>query len=379
MLLVHNSAFADINSRLVFISNQHNQSTGLGTLVLDMIAWSDGGTVEIDAFENGFLVEPIFLSPDFQVAFSEEYFYLEFGGSVNHFYDTHGDYNIDTGEVTFTTIYWEDNPFPTLPNSRKTLGESDQKIVRFTIQYSLVAGVGSISWLPGFSVTDQNGMDITGTREEIPSELIDIPLPVELSSFTATAEGNKVILTWTTQSEINNQGFEVYRSTREDGAYALIASYENNEALQGAGNSNTERSYRYEDRLIAGGETYWYQIADVDYSGVRTFHGPVSAAAPEVVADRYVLHPNYPNPFNPETNIRFEIPANAINSSVKLTVYNNLGMEVRTLINGSVEPGIHSLAWDGRNDSGKLMASGVYFLRLETGTFNQTRKMLLAR
>lgn len=255
MLLVYNSAFADINSRLVFISNQHNQSTGLGTLVLDMIAWSDDGTVEIDAFINGFQVDPIFLSPDFQVAFSEEYFYLEFGGSVNHFYDTHGDYNIDTGEVTFTTVYWEDNPFPTLPNSRKTLGESDQKIVRFTIQYSLVAELGSISWLSGYYVENGTGDNITGILEPIPPELIDISLPVELSSFNAVAEDDKVVLTWTTQSEINNQGFEVYRSTQEGGAYALIASYENNEALQGAGNSNTERSYRYEDRSIASGAT----------------------------------------------------------------------------------------------------------------------------
>lgn len=213
----------------------------------------------------------------------------------------------------------------------------------------------------------------------IATSTLDVALPVELSSFNAVAGSDKVVLTWTTQSEINNQGFEVYRSTQEGGAYALIVSYENNEALQGAGNSNTERSYRYEDRLITGGETYWYQIADVDYSGVRTFHGPVSAAAPEVVAERYFLHPNYPNPFNPETNIRFEVPVNAISSKVKLTVYNNLGMAVRTLINGSVEPGIHSLTWDGRNNYGELMASGVYFLRIEAGTFSQTRKMLLTR
>jgi hypothetical protein len=264
-------------------------------------------------------------------------------------------------------------------NTRKSIGTSYQRIVRIAIEYDLVIGMGSISWSAGYNVTNQSGTSITGALETIPPELTDISLPVELSSFNAVAGNDKVVLTWTTQSEINNQGFEVYRANREDGAYALIASYENNAVLQGAGNSNSERNYRYEDQLISAGESYWYQIADVDYSGVRTFHGPVAAVSPEVTADRFVLYPNYPNPFNPETNIRFEVPASSAGSTVKLMVYNNLGMEVRTLVNGSVEPGIHSLKWDGRNNSGELMASGVYFLRIQAGTFNQTRKMLLTR
>jgi flagellar hook assembly protein FlgD len=98
-----------------------------------------------------------------------------------------------------------------------------------------------------------------------------------------------------------------------------------------------------------------------------------------IMPEDYKLHPNYPNPFNPETNIRFEIPASPANSKVKLIVYNNLGMEVRTLINGIAVPGIHTVTWDGRNNYGGQMASGVYFLRLQTGTFHQTQKMLLVR
>jgi len=372
MLLGYNSAFAAINSRLVFVSNIHNTTTNMGTLILDLEAISSANVVEIDEFIISFGLDANFLAQNPQGNFSDPYFFWD---PPFHVYQASYDFTNSTGEARVKCSF--EKTFP--QNTRKTIGESYQKIARLTIDYDLGGSVGSISWTPGYSVTDESGADITGILEPIPPELTDISLPVELSSFNAAAENDKVILTWTTQSEINNQGFEVYRSTREDGAYALIASYENNEALQGAGNSNTERSYRYEDRLIASGETYWYQIADVDYSGVRAFHGPVSAVAPEAIAERYVLHPNYPNPFNPETNIRFEISANAINSNVKLTVYNNLGMEIRTLINGSVEPGIHSLTWDGRNDSGKQMASGVYFLRLETGAFNQTRKMLLAR
>ncbi|MCK6621381.1 MAG: T9SS type A sorting domain-containing protein [Calditrichaceae bacterium] len=185
---------------------------------------------------------------------------------------------------------------------------------------------------------------------------------------------------WTTQSEVNNLGFEVYRSGEETGAYAMIASFENTPALQGGGNSNTAREYTYEDAILSNGGTYWYQIADVDYQGVRTFHGPVSAQAPDLIPEAYALRPNYPNPFNPETTIRFEVPADpASNGKIALAIYNNLGMVVRTLVSGSVQPGIHTVKWDGRNDRGDQMASGVYFLRLQAGSFVQTQKMLLVR
>ncbi len=208
----------------------------------------------------------------------------------------------------------------------------------------------------------------------------DVSLPVDLTAFTAVAEADKIVLKWTTQSEVNNLGFEVYRSGEETGAYAMIASFENTPALQGGGNSNTAREYTYEDAIISNGGTYWYQIADVDYQGVRTFHGPVSAQAPDLIPEAYALRPNYPNPFNPETTIRFEVPADpASNGKIALTIYNNLGMVVRILVSGSVQPGIHTVKWDGRNDRGDQMASGVYFLRLQAGSFVQTQKMLLIR
>ena len=208
----------------------------------------------------------------------------------------------------------------------------------------------------------------------------DISLPVSLTAFSATPEADKIVLKWTTQSEVNNLGFEVYRSGEETGAYAMIASFENTPALQGGGNSNTAREYTYEDAILSNGGTYWYQIADVDYQGVRTFHGPVSAQAPDLIPEAYALRPNYPNPFNPETTIRFEVPADpASNGKIALAIYNNLGMVVRTLVSGSVQPGIHTVKWDGRNDRGDQMASGVYFLRLQAGSFVQTQKMLLVR
>jgi hypothetical protein len=90
----------------------------------------------------------------------------------------------------------------------------------------------------------------------------------------------------------------------------------------------------------------------------------------------YALHPNYPNPFNPQTTIRFDLPQS---SQVRLTVHDVLGRRIRSLTDGMLSEGVHQLRWDGRNDFGMDVAGGVYFYRLETGAFTQSRKMLLLR
>ncbi len=208
---------------------------------------------------------------------------------------------------------------------------------------------------------------------------IDNALPVELSAFQATTAENGVQLNWTTQSEVNNLGFEVYRSTAVDGEFQQLSSYETNTALEGAGNSSNAINYSYLDATVAAGATYWYQIADVDLQGIRTFHGPIEVQAADNLPTEYALRANYPNPFNPSTKIQYEIPQNQLNSRVKLVVYNTLGMQVKTLVSGNVAPGIHIAEWDGTNNSGASMASGIYFVNLQAGQFSQTRKMVLLR
>jgi len=89
-----------------------------------------------------------------------------------------------------------------------------------------------------------------------------------------------------------------------------------------------------------------------------------------------VLHQNYPNPFNPATTIAFNL---SHASRITLHVYDMTGKKVRTLINGHYAAGHHTLLWNGTNDAGQAVSSGVYFYRLEAGNFRQTRKMLLVR
>jgi hypothetical protein len=85
---------------------------------------------------------------------------------------------------------------------------------------------------------------------------------------------------------------------------------------------------------------------------------------------------NYPNPFNPSTTIRYTLPEA---SSVRLTIYNVLGQEVRTLVNAAQSRGVHSVQWDGRDASGRQAATGVYIYRLEAGRFVATRNMVFAK
>ncbi|MFQ5636743.1 MAG: S8 family serine peptidase [bacterium] len=96
----------------------------------------------------------------------------------------------------------------------------------------------------------------------------------------------------------------------------------------------------------------------------------------QAIPTEYALSQNYPNPFNPETVIEYHLPEAG---SVSLKIYTILGQEVRTVVDEVKQPGIHRARWDGNNDAGKRLASGVYIYRIQAGDFVQTRKLLLLK
>ena len=102
----------------------------------------------------------------------------------------------------------------------------------------------------------------------------------------------------------------------------------------------------------------------------------IPAMTAAAVPDQYELSQNYPNPFNPTTVIEYTLPER---SQVSLTIYNVLGQEVRTLVNDIRAAGSYRIEWNGADDSGKPVATGVYLYRLQAGDFTQTRKMLLMK
>ena len=95
-----------------------------------------------------------------------------------------------------------------------------------------------------------------------------------------------------------------------------------------------------------------------------------------LVPDQYALHQNYPNPFNPTTEIRFDLPQA---SQIWLNVYNTLGQRVATLASGVREAGSHVVMWDGKNANGEDVAAGLYIYELRTGSFSDSKKMLLLK
>jgi len=95
-----------------------------------------------------------------------------------------------------------------------------------------------------------------------------------------------------------------------------------------------------------------------------------------IVAEKYVLGNNYPNPFNPTTTINFQTPKA---SDVTMLVYNTLGQKVKTLVNENMPIGKHTVVWDGRNDAGQMLPTGMYFYTLKAGSTSLTKKMLLVK
>ena len=103
---------------------------------------------------------------------------------------------------------------------------------------------------------------------------------------------------------------------------------------------------------------------------------PDTAFVPQIIPASFRLHQNYPNPFNPSTTIRFDLDRRM---EVTLEVFNILGQRVATLIDRPVEAGVHEIVWRGINDGGSRVSTGIYFYRLRTDEFTESRKMLLLK
>ena len=109
---------------------------------------------------------------------------------------------------------------------------------------------------------------------------------------------------------------------------------------------------------------------------VRVLGDEVSSDDPGIPVLTTALHPNYPNPFNPETTISYSLERSG---NVKIEVYNVKGQLVRTLINEAQNAGKHSAVWNGKDDHNRSVASGIYYYKLTAGSFTSTKKMVLMK
>jgi len=189
------------------------------------------------------------------------------------------------------------------------------------------------------------------------------PLPVELTSFTAMATSDGVLLQWSTASETNNHGFEIERS--DDGVEFITAAF-----VEGSGTSTESRDYVYTDEVeYKGGEILYYRLKQVDFDG-RIEYSDIVEVEFDIPRD-FVLHQNYPNPFNPSTTVKYAVPKTSL---VSIKVYDLTGQEVATLVNEMQEAGTYEIKFDARN-----LASGVYVYRMIADNFTSVRKLNLLK
>ena len=95
-----------------------------------------------------------------------------------------------------------------------------------------------------------------------------------------------------------------------------------------------------------------------------------------VFPDQVTLYSAYPNPFNPATTLRYELPENGM---VNITIYDMLGRQVKTLVNHTQDAGYRSVIWDATNDYGKPVSAGIYLYQIQAGEYIQTKKMVLLK
>lgn len=185
--------------------------------------------------------------------------------------------------------------------------------------------------------------------------------PVELSAFTASVEGNSVMLKWTTVTENNNRGFEIERKTN---GFWTTAGF-----VYGKGTTAVIQNYSFADKNLMAGK-YSYRLKQIDYNGTDTYYylpGEIEIGK----SVNYALEQNHPNPFNPVTAINYHIPNDG---KVTLAVYNSLGQIVKVLVDEVKQPGSYTVQFDAGN-----LSSGVYFYTLTSGNFKASKKLIIMK
>lgn len=193
-------------------------------------------------------------------------------------------------------------------------------------------------------------------------------LSSENGKFEAIAGDNNVELHWTTYSELNVAHFDLKRKTISDDEFTKIDEVE-------AVNSTSGATYTFVDNGAVNGTAYEYTLETVNLDGSHEAWGVIVSATPMArvaVIKEYLLHQNFPNPFNSNTNISFDLVEE---NTVNLVVYNAMGQEVATLLNEVVGAGRHTTLFDASN-----LTTGLYFYTVKIGNeFSATKKMLFVK
>jgi len=247
-------------------------------------------------------------------------------------------------------------------------GISDPSAV--TIYRRPVEATGSFSALatsvddggtPG-DISDDELVATTGSFSEFVLASDSNPLPVELTSFTATASDGAITLRWETASETNNAGFDIERKNGDADAWTKVSH------VEGRGTTSEPQTYRFTDTAVPyEAMALTYRLKQIDTDGAFEYSPTVEVN--RSLPKRVALLGNYPNPFRNQTTLRYELPAA---SDVRLEVYNMLGQRVATLAEGQKAAGHHTVTFAPRRQP-----SGTYFVRLTSEGATRTQKIVV--
>jgi hypothetical protein len=193
-------------------------------------------------------------------------------------------------------------------------------------------------------------------------------VPVKLVSFLAERSGSDARLNWRTASESNNRGWDVER--RID-----LGTWEKIGFVNGYGTTSDGQTYEYTDHAPARSGIVDYRLRQIDFDGGEDV-SPVSRVSFEALPTTTRLLQNFPNPFNPTTQIGVEL---AEAGPIRVEVFDALGRSVSVIADGEYTAGMHFLRWDAFDGSGNLLPSGLYYCRLTAGNHTETRQMMMTR
>jgi hypothetical protein len=219
----------------------------------------------------------------------------------------------------------------------------------------------SVTRAPGFTdAFEQHTLVGNGAQYSPGSDPNGGALPVELAGFTATPDGQAVVLRWSTLSETDNKGFAIEQARSADGAFREVAF------VNGAGTSTQLQQYSHTLRGLAPG-TYQFRLRQDDVDGTSSYSVPRSVEID--MSGAYLLRPSGPNPFRTRTAFELQVRET---QPVQVALYNVLGQRVKSLFAGTLRGGAQpqAIAIDGSG-----LASGVYFYRVTGQTFTATGRV----
>ena len=222
------------------------------------------------------------------------------------------------------------------------------------------------------------------------SDIEEQPTAITLSEFTAEFSADQLSLYWSTQSEVNNQGWNVYRGEDENALQNDEVIQINDELIIGHGTTSEQHDYHFVDEhAVQPGLTYWYWLESIDNSGATNNFGAISLTIPNDngenpnppnTDDFAFLQQNYPNPVTGRTEINFSLAQEGL---ADLSVYNLKGQKIITLYHNNITADEvnrdKKVYWNGLDENGNKISSGIYLYTLKTKDNSVTRKMIVAK